>query len=623
MSQPDLVNLAHQGDVKAIATLINHALQPKGITAIIRLKEDCLHVMLESPQVPEQQSSVAFIRKGLMTLGAKSINSVKVYGRQAGEKSIAWTATFALGNIQISHPNPKVETVTPSVIQNLEPPKSQPSLKELAKQGDLDAITTLLNSALEHKQITAKVSQEDDGLHITLESAQVPDQQVALTLIRRQLMGLKTVSLKNAKVYGQQIGAESPAWTNTLQPKANSTEAKIQQSLQDAIGSDVSIQVTSLRNQLVITLVRSETSSFNYSKLISILKSQKLTNLSYLRSKGFTNLNLIEQINHPEKNEIRQLCELSATVFNIFIEKNIQVLRISLFIGIISTLFVTSSHFLTPVIQNSREQAQGASCKQTAISQVNAQQVSEDNSYTKSVVTGSIPSKALANCISLNVHISNNFSNQQKEVIEKAAQIMVQRVMRDRVFKCTYKYSYRGYKSLPIRNDEQTLRDALQASLGSVKTSVAPSPEQAFKGGTLYIDRLDSNQPQDERLGQAIENYFDDNGHLRIELNADYLTSGAKFNYTIQPQSWAGVIAHEILHNLGWSHPSGYQGTVISEFGQCVARNGADRLHWIRPFFYLWFLIGLVLYYAELGKSESLDRKIAKQVRVNKRKSRI
>ena len=57
MIQPNLLELAKQGDAQAIASVINYLLQPKDITAKVVLKDGCLQVMLESFQVPEQESS--------------------------------------------------------------------------------------------------------------------------------------------------------------------------------------------------------------------------------------------------------------------------------------------------------------------------------------------------------------------------------------------------------------------------------------------------------------------------------------------------------------------------------------------------------------------------------------
>ncbi len=79
MTQPNILELARQGDVQAIASLINRQLQPKGITAKVVLKDGCLQIMLESSEVPAQQPLVAFVRKGITGLGATSIERVKVY----------------------------------------------------------------------------------------------------------------------------------------------------------------------------------------------------------------------------------------------------------------------------------------------------------------------------------------------------------------------------------------------------------------------------------------------------------------------------------------------------------------------------------------------------------------
>jgi hypothetical protein len=100
-TQPNLLELAKQGNAQAIATLINRQLQPKGITAKAALKDGCLQVMLESAQAPNQQALVAFVRKGITGLRAASIERVKVYGRLVGEEFPAWSEEF-----ELAQPNP-------------------------------------------------------------------------------------------------------------------------------------------------------------------------------------------------------------------------------------------------------------------------------------------------------------------------------------------------------------------------------------------------------------------------------------------------------------------------------------------------------------------------------------
>ncbi|MCC5627106.1 hypothetical protein [Nostoc sphaeroides] len=97
MTQPNILELARQGDVQAIASLMNRHLQPKGITAQVALQDACLEVILESTQVLNQQILVAFIRKGLTALGSASIEIVKVYGKQTGQEFPAWSREFNLG----------------------------------------------------------------------------------------------------------------------------------------------------------------------------------------------------------------------------------------------------------------------------------------------------------------------------------------------------------------------------------------------------------------------------------------------------------------------------------------------------------------------------------------------
>jgi hypothetical protein len=51
------LQLAMQGDAEAIAALVNRALQPQGIqVAAVSVKDDRLHLVLESAQTPNQET---------------------------------------------------------------------------------------------------------------------------------------------------------------------------------------------------------------------------------------------------------------------------------------------------------------------------------------------------------------------------------------------------------------------------------------------------------------------------------------------------------------------------------------------------------------------------------------
>ena len=94
MTKLNALELAKQGNPKAIAALISSKLQPKGITVKVAVKNSCLHIILESAEVPEQRTLMPMIRKGIMGLGIEGVEQLKVYGRCIGETSPAWSKGF-------------------------------------------------------------------------------------------------------------------------------------------------------------------------------------------------------------------------------------------------------------------------------------------------------------------------------------------------------------------------------------------------------------------------------------------------------------------------------------------------------------------------------------------------
>jgi len=75
----NFLELAQQGDTTAITALVHEWLGLPDVNAIAKLKKDCLQVMLESSEVPEQQSVVPMIRDGLKTLSLESVTKVNQF----------------------------------------------------------------------------------------------------------------------------------------------------------------------------------------------------------------------------------------------------------------------------------------------------------------------------------------------------------------------------------------------------------------------------------------------------------------------------------------------------------------------------------------------------------------
>ncbi|MEG4331278.1 hypothetical protein QUB40_04885 [Microcoleus sp. AT9_A2] len=216
MTQPNILELAKQGDAKAIALLLNRQLQAKGITAAASLKDGCLQVMLEAAEAPSQQVLAPWVSKSIAGLGAASIEKVKVYGRQTGAKVPAWSQEFEVAGLNLPVVNITEGRASPS--ENTE--SNQLSLKERAKLGDVDAIASLLNLPLQNKGISATASLQDGCLQVMLEGDQVPDEEVSIRIVRRELTNLKAGAIASVKVYGQQAGEDFPAWNREFELKA-------------------------------------------------------------------------------------------------------------------------------------------------------------------------------------------------------------------------------------------------------------------------------------------------------------------------------------------------------------------------------------------------------------------
>jgi hypothetical protein len=93
---------------------------------------------------------------------------------------------------------------------------TQANIFELARQGDVQAITSLMNSQLQLKNVIAKVSIKNGYLRVRLESNQIPDKQNLVKYVRQEMIGLRSESIKKVKVDGFQQGKSFRCWTQEL-----------------------------------------------------------------------------------------------------------------------------------------------------------------------------------------------------------------------------------------------------------------------------------------------------------------------------------------------------------------------------------------------------------------------
>lgn len=147
MSQPNLLELAKQGNAKAIATLLNRSLQPKGVTVKGSVKDGCLQLMLESEQIPDRQTIVPLIRKGLVSLQTEAITSVKVYGQQTGMATPSWNEKFELEKPQLVSPSLDGKSEIQPEEENIPSPEPAIIVKPVIKPVNHNIINTQVKDA--------------------------------------------------------------------------------------------------------------------------------------------------------------------------------------------------------------------------------------------------------------------------------------------------------------------------------------------------------------------------------------------------------------------------------------------------------------------------------------------
>lgn len=85
-----------------------------------------------------------------------------------------------------------------------------------ARQGNTQAIASILNQAFVLEQVWATVSQQGDRLHVHLESNQVPERHLHVHTTRAVILCLGLPSIHSVQIYGHRAGDEQPDWQEEI-----------------------------------------------------------------------------------------------------------------------------------------------------------------------------------------------------------------------------------------------------------------------------------------------------------------------------------------------------------------------------------------------------------------------
>ncbi|MEB3359167.1 MAG: hypothetical protein VKK04_20740 [Synechococcales bacterium] len=116
MTPDDILAIAREGNPKVIAAILNRSTRAYGFSVRVSRDDRQLHVLIEGAPAMNQTTMVSFVQLSLKKLKIEGIETVKIYGRQTGHKSVAWSQEIALRPSPLSVPSstPPASPVTPS-----------------------------------------------------------------------------------------------------------------------------------------------------------------------------------------------------------------------------------------------------------------------------------------------------------------------------------------------------------------------------------------------------------------------------------------------------------------------------------------------------------------------------
>ena len=102
LEQKRILQLVREGNPKAIASLFNHKLKTRGITARVAWQSNILKVSLESEDPPNRAFSLAIVEKGLKRLRIQSLTGAEVSGYIQGRGQPVWRDRIEIDNTRVA-----------------------------------------------------------------------------------------------------------------------------------------------------------------------------------------------------------------------------------------------------------------------------------------------------------------------------------------------------------------------------------------------------------------------------------------------------------------------------------------------------------------------------------------
>lgn len=220
MIQPQVLQLARQGNPVAISALLTQQLRHQGIRVRARRSNQCLTLTLtaNNPKLAlDRRALIERIRAGLSQLNPKTIARVCIGLHRADRPDPLWQTEYAFTRSPVPPPDDRQLPLENDGIYAAvaKPPLHLPlSLQARAQQYDSEAIAQLLSLHLRRRVRRAKVISE--CLWVMVESNPVPDPQRLPLEVARHLSTLELPQLKTAIVSASCPGSDRLSWTQIV-----------------------------------------------------------------------------------------------------------------------------------------------------------------------------------------------------------------------------------------------------------------------------------------------------------------------------------------------------------------------------------------------------------------------
>lgn len=206
-----LTRLSRQDDAEAISALMNHSLQPRGISVKVKINQGHLKILLEGSAIPNQKQLIPYISQKLAQIELQQpVEQIYLYGRKIGHKTADWVAVIEPSSLSADFRSPglkgkSIPRVQPlpniiNIIETAEAP-SPPALasEPISENTLMDRIWSNVSTIPDLRY--AELELEVTDLLITLEASSDGHFSALAQKIKHALADIEIGPLKRVRLY--------------------------------------------------------------------------------------------------------------------------------------------------------------------------------------------------------------------------------------------------------------------------------------------------------------------------------------------------------------------------------------------------------------------------------------